>query len=131
MLSLHILSIHAGSNVDTMQQLPHYSRVPRLLRLSPDAHGFISASTISQKHISLKVEGSYPVVKARELIETAAQLGFGTIEEVVTPQNKRKVTKFKKTNYTDLSPSAKELLAKWDINRDIYASSTVPDGHNE
>ena len=114
-----------------MHQLPHYSRIPRLLRVTPDVHGYISASTISQKHISPKVDGSYPVVKAKELLETAVQLGFGTIETVVTPQNKGKVAKFRKTHYTDLRPSSKELLAKWDISQDVYVSTTQPDENEE
>ena len=53
------------------------------------------------------------------------------IETVVTPQNKRKVTKFRKTHYTDLSPSSKELLAKWDISQDVYVSTTQPDENEE
>ncbi len=95
-----------------------------MLRVRPDELGYISASLIAQKHISSKVEGSYPVTKAKELLETAAQLGFGSLETVVTPQNKRKVTKFRKTLYTELSPPAKELLARWDINQDVYIMST-------
>ncbi len=112
---------YTGFNADSMHQLAHYSRVPRMLRVRPDELGYISASLTAQKHISSKVEGSYPVTKAKELLETAAQLGFGSLETVVTLQNKRKVTRFHKTLYTELSPPAKELLARWDINQDKYS----------
>jgi len=50
---------------------------PSHIEVTPDGHGYISISIISQKDISPKVEGSYPVVKARELLQMAVQFAFG------------------------------------------------------
>ncbi len=56
------------------------------------------------------------VTKAKEQPETAVQLGFGSLETVVTTQTNERSPTFAKQSIIDLSPSAKELLAKWDID---------------
>ena len=94
---------HAGE----MAQLPQYSRLPRLLMVEPDQDGLIAPSTISQKHISQRVSGSYPVQKAVELMETAEKLGFGKMVQYETPISKRRGKRFRKQHYSSLPHTAK------------------------
>ena len=69
------------------------------------------------------MNGSYPVSKAVELLETAANLGFGELMSVLTPHSHRKVQKFKKTHYRQLGEAAKETLSELDISCDTYEAT--------
>ena len=67
-------------NVDT-SQLPQFTRLQRLLTLHVDADRCIAPSTVAQKHIRKSdIGNSYPVCKVIELLQTAAQPGFGEME---------------------------------------------------
>jgi len=58
-----------------------------------------------------------------ELLETAANLEFGELVSSQTPQNRRKVQKFKKTHYRQLGEAAKETLTELDISPDTYEAT--------
>ena len=119
---------HAGE----MAKLPQYSRLPRLLMVEPDQDGLIAPSTISQKHISQRVSGSYPVQKAVELMETAEKLGFGKMVQYETPISKRRGKRFRKQHYSSLPHTAKEILAKFSIATETYeATFTTVTGRAE
>ena len=77
-----------ASAVEAVAQLPQYSRHPRLLMVEPDQDGLIAPSTIVQKHISQCVNGSYPVQRAVELMETVEKLGFEKVVPYETPTSK-------------------------------------------
>ena len=111
--------MHTGE----MAQLPQYSRLPRLLMVELDQDGLIAPSTISQKHISQRVNGSYPVQKAVELIETAEKLGFGKVVPYETPISKRRGKRFRKQHYSSLPLTAKEILAKFAITTEMYETT--------
>ena len=81
--------------------------LPQFHRMKTDEQGFWAPSSIAQKHISERENGTYPVSKALELLETASQLGFGKMEDHITPVNSRRVKRFRKYCMSDLIPSAK------------------------
>ena len=103
-----------------------------LLVVEPDQDGLIAPSTISQKHISQRVSGSYPVQKAVELMETAEKLGFGKMVQYETPISKRRGKRFRKQHYSSLPHTAKEILAKFSIATETYeATFTTVTGRAE
>ena len=88
--------------------------------MKAESDGFISASTLAQKHICERVNGSYPVNKAMELLETASAIGFGSMEETHTPTSNRKIRKLRKRPYAELPPEAKRVLTSFSITEDVY-----------
>lgn len=88
-----------------------------------DQDGLIAPSTIAQKHISQRVNGSYPVQKAVELMETAEKLGFGKVIPYETPISKRRGKRFKKVHYSSLPHTAKEILSKFVIATEAYEAT--------
>jgi len=105
-----------------------------MLRFATDKDGMIAPSILAQKNVSEKVNGSYSVSKAMELLETAANLEFGELVSSQTPHNHRKVQKFKKTHYRQLGKAAKETLTELDIlpdtNEAILAASLLSASEN-
>ncbi len=105
------------------------SRVPqgdRIRRLLSNVHVptdcCINPSTVGQKHISERVGTSYPVSKANELLETAADLGFGEFVVVHTPSN-RNIRKFKKRRLEELPEHSLATLKKLRISEEAYKST--------
>ena len=78
---------------------------------------------MSQKHISVRISGSYPVSKAIELLETASKSGFGDVITYET-QTHRKAQKFRKRSFDGLDPPAKRILEDLRISREMYTAST-------
>ncbi len=69
------------------------------------------------------MNGSFPVAKAIQLLETAAQLGFGEVATTEPTHNRRKVQKFRKYRYQQLAEAAKETLAGFDITSQTYEAT--------
>ena len=82
--------------------------------MKAESDGFISASTLAQKHICERVNRSYPVNKAMELLETASAIGTHT------PTSNRKIRKLRKRPYAELPPEAKRVLTSFYITEDMY-----------
>ena len=72
------------------------SHLKRLLLMEVDKDGHISPSKVAQCHVCAPVNGCYPVSQAHRLFHTACEHGFGERLDYTT-QNRRKITKFKKT----------------------------------
>ena len=88
------------------------NRIIRLLTMTcKNGNGKFTPSEVSQKHISEKVGGSYPTSKAIEALEEAVRLGYGTIEDCTTPNN-RTVKQFRKRPFSELTNECKEQLKK-------------------
>lgn len=87
--------------------------------------GIILPSEVSQKHISEKVGPSYPIAKAVEILEQAVQLGFGTMEDILTP-NKRKTKRFRKRPLSDISEECKQELKRAHISDEVYGRAFLP-----
>ena len=65
------------------------NRIIRLLTMTcKNGNGKFTPSEVSQKHISEKVGGSYPTSKAIEALEEAVRLGYGTMGDCTTPNNR-------------------------------------------
>ena len=96
--------------------------------IEPDQDGLIAPSTISQKHISQRVNGSYPVQKAVELMETAKKRGFGKVVPYETAISKRRGKRFRKQHYSSLPLTTKEILAKLAITTEMYETFTTSTG---
>ena len=109
-------------------ELPQFPKIQRLLLLRPDKDGFIAPSLISQKHICQRVNGSYPVAKAVELLQTAEKLGFGKLELRETPINKQKMRKFRKHRHCSLNRTAKDILNKFGISSESYEDTFIASG---
>ncbi len=110
-----------GVDGNSSEHVSH--RVVRLLSMeSKSGDGVIHPSELAQKHISEKVGQSYPISKAIELMEEAAHLGFGDIETVSTPNN-RKVKRFRKHTLDELTEQPKELLKKAKLSNTCYNKS--------
>ena len=82
--------------------------------------GTITPSEVSQKHISERIGGSYPIAKAMEVLEEAQKLGFGTLQDSVTP-NKRVVKQFRKRPFEELSVDCREQLKRARITQGEYS----------
>ena len=101
------------------------ARLIHLLSIeSPRGDGVFKASDIAQKRIFLKVGSSYPTSKAVELMEEAEQLGFGSVETIITP-NQRSAKRFRKRPIADLSPEFRELLKKAKLQSSKYNMAFV------
>ena len=97
------------------------SKIVRVLTMeSESGNGTITPSEVSQKHISEKVGASYPTSKAVETLTEAEELGFGTIQDVVTP-NKRKVKLFRKRKFEELSSECREKLKLAKVTEGQYS----------
>ena len=92
----------------------------RLLSMeSKQGDGVLKLSEIAQKHISQKVGMSYPTSKAAELIDEAANLGFGDVLSTETP-NRRASIHFKKRPLSDLNETCREILKKSRVSSEKY-----------
>ena len=95
----------------------------RLVRLlsatSKQGDGTLTSSEVSQKHISEKVDGSYPIAKAIQLIEEDERLGFGKVTTATTPNN-RIVKVFRKRPLTELYPDCHGILKRFKVSNDKY-----------
>ena len=76
-IHIALFMLNAGLSSDQREKMPHYARVPRLLMIQLDKVNLIAPSTVAQKHISQRENGSFPVSKVVELLNTAPNLGFG------------------------------------------------------
>ena len=107
------------------------NRMIRLLTMtSKNGSGKITPSEVSQKHISERVGGSYPTSKAIEALEEAVKLGYGTIEDCITPNN-RTVKHFRKRHFSELTNECKEQLKKAKVNEENYSRAFSSPGLEE
>ena len=96
------------------------TRIIRLLSMeSKQGDGVLKLSEIAQKHISQKVGTTYPTSKAGELIDEAANLGFGDVLSTETP-NRRASIHFKKRPLSDLNATCREILKKARVSSEKY-----------
>ena len=95
------------------------TRLRKLLLMEMEDGHSISPSKVAQKHICAPSNGRYPVSSAFELFDKAASYGFGNTIDVMTP-SKRRVKKFRKTQYDCLPPRSVEILRKLNIIDDEY-----------
>lgn len=107
------------------------NRMIRLLTMTcKNGNGTITPSEVSQKHISERVGGSYPTSKAIETLEEAVKLGYGTMEDCVTPNN-RTVKHFRKRRFSELTHACKEQLKKVKVNEQDYSRAFSNPGLEE
>lgn len=98
----------------------------------------ISPSTCAQRHLipplsrsemlKYDTQTKYPVQVAKEFLIKVAQLGFGSIETVIHPANKRRSSFFQKYPYDQLSPEAKAILQKLHVSEQDYMAAFMPNG---
>ena len=91
--------------------------------MKTDNQGHIAPSAVAQKHICIRYEGAYTVEKALELFKTTEELGFGQVIEIETPVNRRRVKRFSKARYDNLTPPAKRTLQEFKITERAYCDS--------
>ena len=98
----------------------------------------ISPSTCAQRHLipplsrsemlKYDTQTKYPVQVAKEFLIKVAQLGFGSIETVIHPANKRRSSFFQKYPYDQLTPESKAVLAKLHVSEADYMAAFLPNG---
>ncbi len=117
----------ADSSRDSIQQLPHFSRVhvPHMLRVPPDTQGYVyqcfnhlTEAYQSEVHRSQRLRSSQKQQYSWDL---------GPWKQLSPSKTNERSPTFAKQSIIDLSPSAKELLAKWDIDQDEYTSTSQSD----
>ena len=102
------------------QNDPIDTRLVRLLSAATKkGDGSLTSSEVSQKHISEKVDGSYPIVRAIQLMEEAERLGFGKVVTATTPNN-RIVKTFRKRPLTELSLDCHGMLKRFKVSNEKY-----------
>ncbi len=114
----------------------HGTKLKKLLEFRMDYR--ISPSTCAQRHLipplsrmemlKYDTQTKYPVQIAKEFLLKVAQLGFGSIETVIHPANKRRSSFFQKYPWEQLGEETKQVLQKLNISEADYMSAFLPNG---
>ena len=112
----------------------HAVKIKKLLEFRMDYR--VSPSTCAQRHlippltkkdmIRYDTQTKYPVQVAKEFLLKVADLGFGHMETVIHPANKRRSTFFQKRRYEQLPEEAKGILERLAISEMEYMSAFQP-----
>ena len=112
----------------------HAVKVKKLLEFRMDYR--VSPSTCAQRHlippltkkdmIRYDTQTKYPVQVAKEFLLKVADLGFGHMETVIHPANKRRSTFFQKRRYEQLPEEARTILERLAISEMEYMSAFQP-----
>lgn len=114
----------------------HGVKLKKLLEFRMDYR--ISPSTCAQRHLipplsrtemlKFDTQTKYPVQVAKEFLLKVAQLGFGSIETVIHPANKRRSSFFQKYPFDQLAEEPKAILTKLNISESDYMAAFLPNG---
>ncbi len=112
------------------------TRIKKLLEFRMDYR--ISPSTCAQRHLipplskremmKYDTQTKYPVQIAKEFLVKVAELGFGSIETVIHPANRRRSSFFQKTLYEHLGPQARNVMQKIGVSEVDYMAAFLPNG---
>ena len=126
------LGLFTESNEEFVTE--HAVKIKKLLEFRMDYR--VSPSTCAQRHlippltkkdmIRYDTQTKYPVQVAKEFLLKVAELGFGHMETVIHPANKRRSTFFQKRRYEQLSDEAKGVLERLAISEMEYMSAFQP-----
>ena len=70
----------------------------------------------------------YPVQIAKEFLVKIAELGFGSIETVIHPANRRRSSFFQKHPYENLGQEPRNILQKIGVSEVDYMAAFLPNG---
>jgi hypothetical protein len=114
----------------------HGTKLKKLLEFRMDYR--ISPSTCAQRHLipplsrmemlKYDTQTKYPVQIAKEFLLKVAQLGFGSIETVIHPANKRRSSFFQKYPWEQLGDEARTCLQKLNVSEQDYMAAFLPNG---
>ena len=114
----------------------HGTRIKKLLEFRMDYR--ISPSTCAQRHLipplskremlKYDTQTKYPVQIAKEFLVKVAELGFGSIETVIHPANRRRSSFFQKFPFEQLAQEARNVLSKIGVSEVDYMSAFLPNG---
>ena len=114
----------------------HGVKLKKLLEFRMDYR--ISPSTCAQRHLipplsrtemlKFDTQTKYPVQVAKEFLLKVAQLGFGSIETVIHPANKRRSSFFQKYPFDQLGEEPRQILTKLNITESDYMAAFLPNG---
>ncbi len=114
----------------------HGTRIKKLLEFRMDYR--ISPSTCAQRHLipplskremlKYDTQTKYPVQIAKEFLVKVAELGFGSIETVIHPANRRRSSFFQKFPFEQLAQEARNILSKIGVSEVDYMSAFLPNG---
>ena len=112
------------------------SRIKKLLEFRMDYR--ISPSTCAQRHLipplskremmKYDTQTKYPVQIAKEFLVKVAELGFGSIETVIHPANRRRSSFFQKHPYEHLAQEPRNILQKIGVSEVDYMAAFLPNG---